>query len=126
MKKAANAVLLLFFAFNVVSPKIYSVASAHQAQGDESLETTRERMTKLLGYVGLEKTTRTDVDKMVELWAGAARPGLSSDERAAAFRDLYIQFKKLQGVDYSSRQQAVAGLAQTAATHVHARVPPAV
>ena len=76
MKKAATAVLLLFLAFNVVSPKIYSVASAHQAQGDESLETIRERMTKLLGYVGLEKATRTDVDKMVELWTSAARPGL--------------------------------------------------
>src|SRR5256714_2484137 len=113
MKKAATAVLLLFLVVTIVPPEISSVASAH---GDESRETTRERMIKLLGYVGLEKATRTDVDRMVELWTNAARPGLSSDERASAFRDLYIQFKKLQGVDYSGRPQAVAGLAQAAAT----------
>src|SRR2546423_3014649 len=113
MKKAAIAVLLLFLVVTIVPPEISSVASAH---GDESRETTRERMIKLLGYVGLEKATRTDVDKMVELWTNAARPGLSADERTAAFRDLYVQFKKLQGVDYSGRPQAVAGLAQRAAT----------
>ena len=116
MKKASTTVLLLFLALVVVPPKISSVASAQSARDDESRETTRDRMVKLLGYVGLEKATRTDVDKMVELWTSAARPGLSSDERAAAFRDLYIQFKKLQGVDYGGRPQAVAGLAQTAAT----------
>ena len=113
MKKAVTAALILFLVVTIVSPKISSVASA---RGDESEETTRDRMIKLLGYVGLEKATPADVDKMVELWTNAARPGLSSDERAAAFRDLYIQFKKLQGVDYSGRPQAVAGLAQTAAT----------
>src|SRR2546423_3584810 len=113
MKKAAIAVLLLFLVVTIVPPEISSVASAH---GDESRETTRERMIKLLGYVGLEKATRTDVDRMVELWTNAARPGLSADERTAAFRDLYVQFKKLQGVDYSGRPQAVAGLAQRAAT----------
>src|SRR2546423_14307914 len=112
MKKAAIAVLLLFLVVTIVPPEISSVASAH---GDESRETTRERMIKLLGYVGLEKATRTDVDRMVELWTSAARPGLSSDERASAFRDLYIQFKKLQGVEYSGRPQAVAGLAPAAA-----------
>src|SRR5256714_2008978 len=118
MKKAATAVLLLFLVVTIVPPEISSVASAH---GDESRETTRERMIKLLGYVGLEKATRTDVDRMVELWTNAARPGLSSDERASAFRDLYIQFKKLQGVDYSGRPQAVAGLAPQAATLFQAR-----
>src|SRR5205085_11398575 len=110
------AALILFLVVTIISPEISSVASAQPTRGDESEETTRDRMIKLLGYVGLEKATPADVDKMVELWTNAARPGLSSAERAAALRDLYIQFKKLQGVDYSGRPQAVAGLAQTAAT----------
>lgn len=116
MKKACTAILLLSLVFNLVWSNASRVASAQSARGDESRERMRERMVKLLGYVGLEKhATPADVDKMVELWSGAARPGLSLDERTAAFRDLYIQFKKLQGVDYSDRPQAVASLAQRAA-----------
>jgi pimeloyl-ACP methyl ester carboxylesterase len=77
----------------------------------------RDRMIKLLGYVGLEKkATRTDVDRMVELWSRAARPGLSVDERTAAFSDLFIQFKKLHGMDSSKSPQTGGGLAQRAAT----------
>jgi pimeloyl-ACP methyl ester carboxylesterase len=117
MKKAAVAVLLFLLAVVLISSNASCVTSAQAAREDESRETIRERMVKLLAYVGLEKNaTQTDVDKMVELWTNAARPGLSMDERTAAFRDLYIQFKKLQGVDYSGRPQAVAGLAQAAAT----------
>src|SRR5947209_7548862 len=116
MKKASTTVLLLFLALVVVPPKISSVASAQSARDDESRETTRDRMVKLLGYVGLEKNAAgADVDGMVELWTSAARPGLSTDERAAAFRDIYIRFNKLQGVDSGGRPQAVAGLAQRAA-----------
>src|SRR5436305_4813465 len=115
MKKAAAAVLLLHLAVALILPNFPRAASAQSARDDESRETTRDRMVKLLGYVGLDKNAAgADVDGMVELWTSAARPGLSTDERAAAFRDLYIRFKKLQGVDYSGRPQAVAGLAQRA------------
>src|SRR5881275_2692762 len=104
MKKAATAVLLLFLAVTLAPSNACRGVSAQSARDDESRETTRDRMIKLLGYVGLEKSaTPSDVDKLVELWEGAGRPGLSAEERAAAFRDLYIQFKKLQGVDYSGR-----------------------
>jgi pimeloyl-ACP methyl ester carboxylesterase len=115
MKKAA-AVLLLFLAVTLASSNDSCRTSAQSALGDESREATRDRMIKLLGYVGLEKNaSQADVDRMVELWTGAARPGLSGEERTAAFRDLFVQFKKLQGVDYGNRPQAVAGLAQRAA-----------
>ena len=118
MKKATGAVLLLFLVITIQVPSnVPSVASAQSAQGNDSREEIRARMVKVLGYVGLEKNaTRTDVDKMVELWIGAARPGLSMDERTAAFRDLYIQFNKLQGLDSSGRPQSTSGLAQRAAT----------
>jgi len=117
VKKAAIAVLLLFLAVVLVSSGASRVSSAQTARADEARETIRARMVRLLGYVGLEKNaSRSDVDKMVELWLSAARPGLSADERTAAFRDLFIQFKKLQGVDYSARPQAVQSLAQRAAT----------
>ena len=101
MKKAAVTALLLLLLAGIV-----------RAQD----ATTRERMIKLLDYVGLRKTAPADVDRMVELWNAAARPGLNADERTAAFRDLYIQFNKLHGVDLSGRPQAVANLAQRAAT----------
>lgn len=112
MKKAANAVLLLFLAVAAVSSKVSPTAPAQ----DESREAVRGRMVKFLGYVGLEKATGSDVDEMVELWSRAARPGLSADERTAAFRDLYTLYGKLQGVDYGSSPQARAGLAQFAST----------
>jgi pimeloyl-ACP methyl ester carboxylesterase len=116
MKKSAAATLLLLLALALVSTDDSSVASAQSARGDASSRTTRDLMVKLLGYVGLERgASPADVDRMVELWTGAARPGLSSDERAAAFGDLYLQFKKLRGVDYGGRPQAVAGLARAAA-----------
>ena len=112
MKKAATAVLLLFLSVAVVSSKVSPAAPAQ----DESREVVRERMMKFLGYVGLEKATGSEVDEMVELWSRVARPGLSADERATAFRDLYTLYGKLQGVDYGSSPQARAGLAQVAAT----------
>jgi RNase P/RNase MRP subunit POP5 len=75
MKKAATAVLLLFLAVTLISSNAPSVASARPAQEDELRETIRDRMVKLLGYVGLEKqATRTVVDRMVGVWSNAARP----------------------------------------------------
>ncbi len=108
MKQAATAVLVLSLAV--------SVALAQPAQRGAAREATRDRMIKLLAYVGLQEATPADVDKMVELWSAAARPGLAMDERTAAFRDLYLQFNRLQGVDLSGRPQAVDALAQRAAT----------
>lgn len=117
MKKAATAVLLLSFAITVVPSKSSSVSLAQSAQDGEAREMIRDRMIKLLKYVELEKkATRTDVDRMVELWSRAAKPGLSADERTAAFRDLFTQYRKLQGVDASNRPQTGPGLAQRAAT----------
>jgi pimeloyl-ACP methyl ester carboxylesterase len=116
MKKVAAAILLLLLALTLVSPNDSGVASAQPARRGESRETTRDRMMRLLAYVGVEKAAPADVDKMVELWSAAARPGLSLDESTAAFRDLYIQFNKLRGVDSSGRPQAAAALAQRAAT----------
>ena len=117
MKKAATAVLLLSLAIAVVPSNVSSVALAQSAQDGESREMIRDRMIKLLGYVGLQKTTPPDVDRMVVLWSRAASPGLSVDERTAAFSDLFTQYRKLHGVDASSsRSQAGVTLAQRAAT----------
>src|SRR5919202_5382257 len=112
MKKAASAVVLLLITLAVVPPKVSPAAPTQ----DESREVIRERMMKFFGYVGLEKATPAEVDEMVELWSRAARPGLSADERTAAFRELYTLYAKLQGVDYDSSPQAAAGLSKFAAT----------
>ena len=118
MKQAVAAILVLFLAVTLVLPNDSCSALAQSARAGESREATRERMIKLLAYVGVEKAAPADVDKMVELWTAAARPGLSLEESTAAFRDLYVQFNKLQGVDLSGRPQAAATLAQRAATSV--------
>lgn len=118
MKQAVTAILLLFLAVTLILPNDACSALAQAARADESREATRARMIKLLAYVGLEKVAPADVDKMVELWTAAARPGLSPEESTAAFRDLYVQFNKLQGVDLSGRPQAATTLAQRAATSV--------
>ncbi|MBD0371026.1 MAG: alpha/beta hydrolase [Pyrinomonadaceae bacterium] len=118
MKKAATAVLLLSLAISIAPSRISSVALAQSAQDGESREMIRNRMTKLLKYVGLEKVTQADLDTMVDLWSRAAKPGLSVDERTTAFRDLFIQYRALHGVDSSNVTQAVTGLAQAAATSV--------
>ncbi len=116
MKKAVTAALLLFLAVTLILPNDSCSALAQSARDDRSSANMRDRMIKLLAYLGIQKTAPADVDKMVELWSAAARPGLSMDERTAAYRDLYIQFNKVQGVDLSGRPQAVAALAQRAAT----------
>jgi pimeloyl-ACP methyl ester carboxylesterase len=117
MKKAAIAVLLFSLVITIFPSRISSVSLAQSAQGGESRETIRERMIKLLKYVELEKrATSADVDRMVELWSRAAKPGLTMDERTAAFRDLFIQYRNLHGVDQSVGSQTVASLAKLAAT----------
>lgn len=117
MKKAATAVLLLSLAISVAPSKVSSLVVAQPAQDGESPEAIRDRMTKLLDYVGLEKkATRTDVDRMVELWSRALIRREAGPRRTAAFRDLFIQYRKLHGMDYSNRPQAVAGLAEAAST----------
>lgn len=116
MKQALTAALLLFLAVTLILPNDSCSALAQSARDAPSPATTRDRMIKLLAYVGIEKAAPADVDKMVELWGAASRPGLSAEERTAAFRDLYLQFNKLHGVDLSGRPQGVTALAQRAAT----------
>ncbi|HYG82667.1 MAG TPA: alpha/beta hydrolase, partial [Pyrinomonadaceae bacterium] len=65
--------------------------------------------------VGLEKVTPADVDSLVGLWSRAAGPGLSADERTVAFRDLFVQYRRLHGADSGGRPPAGATLAQRAA-----------
>ncbi|HKQ53375.1 MAG TPA: alpha/beta hydrolase [Pyrinomonadaceae bacterium] len=115
MKQALTATLILFLAVTLILPNDSCSALAQSALHNGSSAATRDRMVKMLAYVGVEKAAPADVDKMVELWGAASRPGLSADERTAAFRDLYLQFNKLQGMDLSGRPQAVTALAQRAA-----------
>src|SRR5438067_2040554 len=116
MKKSTTAVLFLLLAFALAASNISSVASAQSAQAvNLSREEIRARMVKFFGYAGLEKkAAAADVDRMVELWSAAARPDLSADERTAAFRDLFLQYMRLQGSDYAGGPQAAASLAQRA------------
>jgi len=116
MKQAITATLLLFLAVTLILPNDACSALAQSARDAPSVATTRDQMMKLLAYVGVEKAAPADVDKLVELWGAASRPGLSMDERTAAYRDLFLQFNKLQGMDLSARPQRVTALAQRAAT----------
>ncbi|MGH9793348.1 MAG: DUF2911 domain-containing protein [Candidatus Acidiferrales bacterium] len=69
------------------------------------------QMGKVLRYAGAEPTPE-DVTRMAELWTRAQQPGLDSDERRAAFRDMYVLYSKLKGRDLSGRPQALDGLAR--------------
>jgi pimeloyl-ACP methyl ester carboxylesterase len=72
-------------------------------------------MVQLLRYLGLDKrASAEDIDKLVESWSEAAKPGLNAEKRSAAFRDLFLRFYKLHGIDYSDNPQVVSGLVQFA------------
>lgn len=74
-----------------------------------------EQMAAVLRYAGLEPSP-ADVARITEFWSRAQQPGLTTAERQAAFRDLYLHYSKLQGRDLTSRPQALDGLARFAAT----------
>lgn len=103
---------LLFFAA-LFSLKLSGVA---QSASPDTRAIIRTRMVEFLRYAELEKNVSpTDLDNMVELWTSASQPELSLDARQQAFRDLYLLYYKVQGIDLSSRPQAMSALAQRAA-----------
>jgi pimeloyl-ACP methyl ester carboxylesterase len=110
MRKMTGKTLLIIFIITLT-------ASGSPAQDDRVGGALRGQMIEFLRYMQLEKSaTPADINRLVELWSKAAQQGLSLEERSVAFRDLYIHFKKLQGIDYSGRPQVLDGLARTAAT----------
>src|SRR5262250_319144 len=103
MKKSIAIFLFLIIAILVVPFTGSFIAFGQPPQGNNSREEIRARMVDFLRYVELENSaTPADVDKLVELWSKAAQAGLSLEDRSTAFRDLYVQFQKMHGADYSS------------------------
>ncbi len=74
------------------------------------------QVAEVLRYTGVENPASEDVARLGELWSRAQQSGLSSAERQAAFRDMYVLYAKLQGRDLSARPQTMDGLARFAAT----------
>ena len=94
-----------------------STPSTQHAPGKDSRSATREQMVQLLRYLELDKAAAaTDIDKLVDAWIAAAKPGLSTEQRSNAFRDLFLQFYKLHGLDLSDKPQTMSGLVQFAAS----------
>lgn len=73
-------------------------------------------MAEVLRYTGVENPTPADVSRMAELWTTAQDAGITSEQRRAAFRDLYLLYAKLQGQEISAG--AVQGIAAFAARTV--------
>lgn len=80
----------------------------------------QSRMAEVLRYTGVESPAPEDVAHMVELWTRAQQPGVSSDERRIALRDMFELYAKLHGQDPSSRPGGMEGLARFAASTVEA------
>ncbi|HVH70417.1 MAG TPA: hypothetical protein VNB49_04815, partial [Candidatus Dormibacteraeota bacterium] len=78
------------------------------AQADD----LRVRMAALLRYTGVENAGAADIDRMTELWTRAQKSGLSTDERRAAFRDMYLLYNRLHGRDLAGREQVLDPLVQ--------------
>ena len=78
------------------------------------------RMAELLRYTGAESPAPEDVARMAELWTRTQQPGISSDERRLAFRDMFVLYSKLHGQEPSSRLAAMENLARFAAGTVEA------
>jgi len=76
----------------------------------------QEQMAALLRYTGVENPAPADVARMADLWTKVQLPGLRTNERRAAFRDMYLLSAKLQGRDLTARPQALDGLAQFTTT----------
>jgi hypothetical protein len=74
------------------------------------------RMAEVLRYTGVENPAPNDLARMTELWTRAQQPGVASDERQRAFRDMYVHYGKLKGRDLADRAQLVDGLARFAVT----------
>src|SRR5262245_1635183 len=78
----------------------------------------QSRMAALLRYTGLENPAPEDVTRMAELWTRAQQPGIGSDERRTAFRDMYVLFARRPGRDPGSRPAGMETRARFAATTV--------
>ncbi|HEY7214901.1 MAG TPA: DUF2911 domain-containing protein [Thermoanaerobaculia bacterium] len=80
----------------------------------------KTRMAEALRYTGVESPASEDVARMTELWTRAQQPGLSSDDRRTALRDMFTLYAKLHGQDPSSRPGGMEGLARFATTTLEA------
>ncbi len=72
------------------------------------------RMAEVLRYAGIENPAPEDVARMAEVWSTAQDPGVTREQRLAAYRELFVLFSKLQGEEIASA--SADGLAQFAAT----------
>lgn len=70
------------------------------------------RMTAVLRYAGVPNPPPDVVARMTELWTRAQQSGLAREERRLAWRDMYLTYTKLKGVDFTASPQSVEGLTQ--------------
>ena len=104
--------ILIWVALLVVGVLLCWVVSAEAQEPTGTLE----QMTAVLRYAGVESTSQAEAEQLLLLWNQAQRPGLTQEQRANAFRDMFIFYSKLRGRDISNRPQAVMPLATFAAT----------
>lgn len=74
------------------------------------------QMVEVLKYAGVENPPPADVDRLLEHWRAAQKPGITFEERVEAFRAMYLLYSKLSGRDLSGSPQALTPLARFAAT----------
>ncbi len=86
------------------------------AQGQPPLT---QQMTEVLKYSGVENPAAADVDRLVELWQGAQKPGINPEEQTKAFRDFYLLLYKLLGRDMTARPEALTPTAAFAVTSLN-------
>lgn len=80
---------------------------------------TQDQMAEVLKYSGVENPPATEMDRLLELWKGAQKPGIAQDERVRMFRDMYLLFMKLRGRDMSNHPETLTPLAAFAANAFH-------
>jgi len=74
------------------------------------------QMGAVLRFTGIDNPSPGDVVQMTELWTKAQSPGLSTADRRAAFRAMYVLYYRLHGRKVADRGPALDFLSQTVTT----------
>lgn len=110
--KAIVIIIVILFLLSQLSENTFG-----QTNGNSS-EKIRTQLMEILRYSDADKNaTQADIDKMVELVTKSSQDGLKFEERRSVFRDLFVHYVKLKGVDLSNNPQAFTGFANFAATN---------
>lgn len=110
--KAIVIIIIILFILSQFSAKTFGQTNRN------SSEKIRAQLMEILRYADADKNAaQADVDKLVELVTKSSQDGLKFEERRSVFRDLFVQYVKIKGVDLSNNPQAFSGFANFAATN---------